>query len=61
MFQIAELNLNDFFVVLSQGPGWGCVSKYGLEVMTVCSNATSPTNMTGVSDVVKCRYSDVNI
>jgi len=48
--------MNGCCSVVSQGSGWGCVSEYGQDIMTVCSNATLPANMTGVSNVdKKCR------
>jgi len=40
---------------LSNGTGWGCISEYGDDTLLACVNTTMPADMTGVSDMNKCR------
>ena len=46
---------SDFCVVISDGPGWGCVSEYGENIMMACYNESFPANMTDVSNSDFCR------
>ena len=41
--------------VISDGPGWGCVSEYGEDIMMACYSKSFPANMTGVSNNNSCR------
>ena len=42
-------------VVSMEGPGWGCVSEHGEDIMMACYNETVPSNMTDVSNMDSCR------
>ena len=43
------------YAVVSQGSGWGCVSEHGANTMLACYNELFPENVTGISDVDRCR------
>jgi len=39
----------DCCAVISEGPGWGCFSEHGENIMNACYNASLPANSTGVT------------
>jgi len=41
--------------VISEGPGWGCVSKHREDIMMACYNESFSANRTGVSIMNSCR------